>query len=82
MPLLQICATPPSTRSGANYVPAWKSVEALLGRQLEHQNIVRTFKHCTVLVQVTLPPPPPQHTHPPARPPRGQSRMKDATQLI
>jgi hypothetical protein len=33
-------------------VPAWKSVEAVLGLRLEHPNVVRTFKHSTVLVQV------------------------------
>ena len=49
---LQICASPPTSRSGANYVPAWKSVEAVLGLRLEHPNVVRTFKHSTVLVQV------------------------------
>lgn len=48
---VKICGTPSGNRSGVNYVPAWKSVEAVLGRKLEHPNIVRTFKHCTVLVQ-------------------------------
>jgi len=32
-------------------VPAWKSVEAVLGLRLDHPNVVRTFKHITVLVQ-------------------------------
>ena len=51
---LQICLSPPVSRSGAHYVPAWKSVEAVLGLQLDHPNVVRTFKHITVLVQARL----------------------------
>ena len=46
--------SPPTSRSGAHYVPAWKSVEAVLGLQLDHPNVVRTFKHITVLVQARL----------------------------
>ncbi len=46
----QTCLSPPTSRSGAHYVPAWKSVEAVLGLRLDHPNVVRTFKHITVLV--------------------------------
>lgn len=55
---VQICETPPARPGAAKYVPAWKSVEALLGLQLDHPNIVQTFKHSTVLVQVRTYPPP------------------------
>ena len=56
---VQICESVPRRHSEAHHVPAWKSLEAVLGRHLTHRNIVRTLTHSTVLLQASPPFPKP-----------------------